>query len=170
MSSDYENEMRIDPDALDVEWLGHSSLTEKYGRLLADARFEVDVAKEDLDVVKAEVDGDIRENPLKYTGEDKKPTEAAISNLTTMHKRVRDAERRLAEAKRNAGYLQAAVNACDARKKALENLVHLLNQNYFAGPTEPRNLSGEATMREQARKKQRSRVADKTRRPKRTKK
>jgi hypothetical protein len=38
---------------------------------------------------------------------------------------------------------RSALSAIDSKKSALENLVKLHGQNYFAGPTIPRNLNKE---------------------------
>lgn len=148
MDHDFERDIRIDPTALDVEWVEQPKLLFRYSELLADARYETDRAKEALDVIKAEVDADIRANPVKFTGEDKKPTEGAILQLIVTDERVRKAERDFAQAKREQGLLQAAVSAVETRKYALENLVRLIGQRYFSSPLEPRDLEHEVGLRE----------------------
>jgi hypothetical protein len=45
---------------------------------------------------------------------------------------------------------QAAVNAFEQRKSALENLVRLFGQSYFAGPKMPRDLHWEKEEKEKS--------------------
>ena len=50
--------------------------------------------------------------------------------------------------KHRAEILQCAQKAFDQRKAALENLVKLYGMQYFAGPSEPRDLDIEKAHRE----------------------
>jgi len=63
---DYKTDIEIDEDMLDVEFLNQASLFMKYSQHYAQMRRSVDEEKQSLDVVKAEVDRDIRENPANY--------------------------------------------------------------------------------------------------------
>jgi hypothetical protein len=47
------------------------------------------------------------------------------------------------DAKYEANMASYIITALDHRKKALESLVTLYGQQYFAGPTAPRNLTKE---------------------------
>ena len=80
---DYELDIIIDETALDLEWLNQPALFMKYARHSAKARRDVDEAKQNLDICKAEMDRKVREDPNKY-GLDK-VTEGAITSaiLTT---------------------------------------------------------------------------------------
>ena len=147
---DFEQDVQIDPDALDVEWLEQPHLTMKYNVALSEARAEADRAKEQLGVVKAEIDRDIRENPVEYTGENKKPTESAIEQLVIESGRVREAEAEYIYRKEVVGLLKGIVDAIDSKKTALENLVKLTSMSYCAAPSTPRDLSGEYSARQEA--------------------
>jgi hypothetical protein len=138
---DYELDIRIDETALDVEWLDQPSLMFRYARNAAQARQIVDRKKENLDVVKAELDTDIRTNPGEYDLE--KLTEGAILNTILQQKKYRDAYKDYVDAKYEADIAQAAVVAMAQRKDALENLVRLHGQQYFAGPKMPRDVQWE---------------------------
>jgi len=157
----YEDDIKIDETALDVEWLNQPRLCLKYSQELAEAKKEVDQAKEKLDVIRADLDKEIRNNPKKFGME--KITEGAIqSNIVihdltldsplcnfiqsniVIHDLFRTAETRLTEAKYKSEMIRAAVSAIEHRKDALENLVKLYGQQYFAGPKVPRDLSAEA--------------------------
>jgi len=143
----YDQDIRIDETALDVEWLNQASLMMKYARHAADCRMNLDLAKERVDFVKAELDKSIRESPSKFKIE--KLTEGAIQNIIITQEKYMDAEEKLIHARYELDIANAAVRAFDARKDALENLVRLHGQQYFAGPSIPRNLKLEAEKREQ---------------------
>ena len=138
---DYQKEIEIDPDALDVEWLGQPSLFMKYSEACALARKKMDRAKEHLEVTRAELDKEIRSDPEKF--EVAKVTESAISSAITVHSTFRNASALFIEAKYEFDVLSRAVQAFEQRKTALENLVRLNGQGYFASPKEPRDLGME---------------------------
>ena len=139
----FNEELAINPDALDVEWLMQPQLFMKYAEALADAEVAVDRAKEKLELARAETDSDVRGNIEAYTGSTKKPTEAVISALITQHPDYKDALSKFNEAKSTAKIMVMAVRAFDQRKTALENLVRLHGQSYFSSPSEDRNLKME---------------------------
>lgn len=138
---DYEKDVSIDDSALDVEWLAQSSLTFKYCKIEADARRNLDDAKAKLDIIKAELDQDIRANPDAFGLP--KITEGAIGNAISASKKCKDAEEAVRDASYELNMAQAAVRSIYAKKDALENLVRLHGQQYFAGPSVPRDLSKE---------------------------
>jgi len=135
----YEKEIEIDPEALDVEWLQQASLFLKYSEAAAQARREVDRLKEKLDVVRAKLDKEIRENPGAFGV--KKITESVVSNTIAIQEAYREVYKELIDAKYEADLLGKVVLAFDQRKSALENLVRLYGQGYFAGPQEPRDIN-----------------------------
>jgi hypothetical protein len=137
----YEQDIMIDPDALDVEWGNQASLMMKYARFLANTRMVLDKAKEALDIVKAELDKDIRSNPDRYGLE--KITDKVVENTIPLSQEYKAASERLINAKYEADIAYGAVKSIDARKDALENLVRLHGMQYFAGPSVPRDLSFE---------------------------
>lgn len=135
----YEDDMYIDENMLDVELLEQPTLMVKYSRMLAEARQERDLAKEALDLKRAEIDLDIRDDPEKYKLS--KVTESAISNCILMEEDYQEAQKAYNEANYEVNVLQGVVSALDHRKSALENLVRLNGQEYFAGPSVPHNIS-----------------------------
>jgi hypothetical protein len=143
----YEKDMQIDESALDVEWLDQASLMMKYARNAANTRRDMDQAKEALDYVKARLDSEIRTDPDKF-GITAKVTEATILNTILNQQDYKNANTRFIEAKYEADIAQGAVRAVDARKDALENLVRLHGQQYFAGPKVQRDLSWERAERQ----------------------
>lgn len=147
----YEQDITIDDSALDVEWLEQPKLMLKYSQHAAYTSLERDRLKEKLDLVRAELDAEIRQDPEKF--ELAKITEGAVSNLILTQSRYKEALEEYLQARYEADVAKGAVNAFDARKTALENLVKLFGQQYFAGPKMPRNLSEERQYREEQQKK-----------------
>jgi len=152
----YEDDIRIDESALDVEWLEQATLMMKYARVSANAKMVLDQKKEALELVKAELDKRIRTNPSKYGVE--KVTEAGVTAAIISHEEYREVSAEVISAKYESDIAQSAVRAVDARKDALENLVRLNGQQYFAGPKVPRDLSWE---REERQKKLNASIASK---------
>lgn len=154
----------IDEFNLDKEWVKQPALYFTWARKLADARLEVDEAKAALDVIKAEASRAIRDDPGEY-GFDK-VTEAIVAVAINEHHDVIKGAKTLHDARHRQELYQAAVNALDHRKRALEKLVDLHGQNYFSQPrtTNPDAAERlESASKESIRKKghqRRSRIED----------
>ena len=145
---DYEEFMDIDEDSLDVEWLEQPKKMVEMVRIAARVKRELDYAKENVSMIRAELGKKIRENPSKY-GIDK-ITEGAINEAILSNKQYRDAQKELIDAQYEHEVASGSVKATEQRKSALENLVKLHGQQYFAGPRVPRNIHEQ---REEFRKK-----------------
>lgn len=143
----FEQDIKIDHDSLDVEWLEQPELMLRYGRYQASCALELDKAKERLDVVRAELDKKIRANPEAY--EIAKVTETVVSNTIITQDEYMEAQSQALSAKFEFDIARAAVNAIHGRKDALENLVRLHGMQYFAGPNMPRNLNQEVLRKKQ---------------------
>ena len=142
----YEKDIEMDESQLDVEWLEQPGKFLRYSKDLVDAQYNLDIAKENYELICAKADGRIRDNPSAFNcPEDKsgnpKPTEGWISSTLLQEDDVKQAQTELNEARKEFGYLQAVVRAFDQRKVALENLTKLCLSDYFARPSEPRNLT-----------------------------
>ena len=155
---DYERDMYIDCDSLDVEWLEQSMLMMRYSTYEADKEREKDLAKEALDLVKADLDRNIRENPDKYGIA--KPTETAISNTIISQDEYKEAYHKFLDIQYEYNIAKSATRAVAQRKDALENLVRLHGQQYFAGPRVPRNLHEEVEKRKNIQKRIRKYVRE----------
>ena len=138
---DYEKDITIDESALDVEWLRQAQLMLRYGGHTAQKRKEVDQKKEQLEVIKAELDRKIREDP-NFFGLSK-ITEAVVQNTIMVQPEYKEVMEEYIEIKYEYDMAVTAVRAIDTKKTALENLVKLYGQQYFAGPKVPRDLSKE---------------------------
>ena len=146
MKLNYEEDCKIDETALDVEWLEQPSLMVKYCREEAKAKKEVDLAKEEMDLIRAELDKDIRTNPEEFGIS--KITESVVSNIILAHEKYFTAQHAFFDAKFEADITRGMVRTMEHRKTALENLVVLHGQKYFAGSRVPRNLTQEKENRQ----------------------
>lgn len=126
------NVLEIDPDALDQEWLKQPGLYFEFAEQLADARRKLDRAKSALDVVAADLDKCIREDPQQFDLE--KITEAQVTKTVLVQDEYQEALKEVQNANYRVNLIQAMVTALDHRKKALENFVFLHGQNYFSEP------------------------------------
>ncbi len=145
----YEEDVRIDPDALDVEWLKQAELMGNYCKHQAQTKKEMDDAKEKLDTGKARLEMNIRTNPDAYGLS--KITEGAIQSTILLQDEYQQLVQEYTDAKYENDIAVAVVRAIDQKKTALENLVRLLGQSYFAGPQAPRDL-GQEWVQEQEKK------------------
>ena len=136
---DYENDIQIRQDELEMEWLDQPSLMFKYAKNAAEMRRLLDLSKEKLDLAKAEIDKEIRTNPEKFGIE--KITETVVANSMLATFKYKKANEEFLNAKYEVDVAQAAVVAMSQRKDALENLVRLHGQQYFAGPKVPHDIS-----------------------------
>jgi hypothetical protein len=141
----YEADIKIDETALDLEWMEQPSLMIKYTRYSAEMRKVADEIEAELDVTKAEVEKEVRENPDKFGIS--KVTEAAVKAAILLDSRYIKVNKDLIKAKFEAKVAEGAVKAFDHRKDALENLARLLGLQYFAGPRTPRDIHNEAEKR-----------------------
>lgn len=148
---DYDKDMHIDQSALDVEWLDQPKLMIKYSRALAKANREVSRLKEKMKVERAKLNKDIRSSPAKYGLEDIKITEASINGALDTHKIMIAFEYEKIDAEYEAEMVKGAVDAVKQRKDALQDLVKLHGQQYFAGPSIPRDLGVESAKRKMER-------------------
>lgn len=131
-----EKILEINPYKLDEEWLEQAKLFFSFAADLADVKMVHDKAKANLELVEAELDREIRSDPAKYNID--KVTETSIKNAVITRSRYQKAQEELITARYDVAIHQAAVDAMDQRKKALENMVQLDGRNYYAEPTAPK--------------------------------
>lgn len=129
----------IDKHALDKEWEEQASNYFEIAADLEEANAETDQAKARIDVVYADLDGEIRENPEAF-GFEGKPTEPSIKACILGQDRYKKVIERFNEKRRAAGLLGAAVRAMEHKKRAIEKLTDLFIAGYFSDP----KVKGEA--------------------------
>lgn len=140
----YEKDVFIDENSLDVMWLEAADLMMRYTKNLAKAERDVDLIKEKLSLLRAELDKDIRSSPEAYDLE--KITESVVTNTIIVQEEYKELQQELIVAQFEAKVAKGAVDAMHHRKAALQDLVQLYISGYFAGPTMPRNLADERAM------------------------
>lgn len=133
----YKEDTSVDKHNLEEEWTKQSSLFLKWGEAHAEAITEKDRAKEKLDIIKSEIDSDIRTRPEKY-GFDKKPTEAAISSIILKHPKYTEVNNEVIKCNEEVNVLAVAKEAMNHKKKALENLTTLWVAGYYSDPDIPK--------------------------------
>lgn len=144
----YEKDLKINEDALDLEMLDQASLFMKYAKHYAFTQKVVEETRQALDIKRAEVDKAIRENPEKFKIE--KVTEGAIQSTILTDKGYQEVNQKHLEAQYEKNMAGNAVQAMNIRKEMLEGLQKLLAQSYFAGPSVPHDLSKLKAEREKA--------------------
>jgi len=144
----YEKDLRIDEDSLDMEMLNQASLFMRYAKHYAFTQRTVDEEKQKLDIVRADIDKQIREHPEKFKIE--KVTEGAIQSAILTEGSYNIAYKKLLDAQYEKNMAGNAVQAMNIRKEMLEGLQKLLAQSYFAGPSVPHDLSKARKEREKA--------------------
>lgn len=131
--ADYEEDMQIDQEALDVEWMRHPKMAFAYSVALAEARIIVKEMKREHKVMIAETILDVKKDPEAY-GFESKPTVDEVKSAAECDEEVEELYANVVNAEREADILAAAVKAIDDKKSALEHLVKLHGQSYFATP------------------------------------
>lgn len=141
---DFEKDIVIDSDALDVEWLNQPALAMQYGKWYAECFRTLQEAEEHIKLVRSQLVKRANDDPAGVLGKDVKPTVVNVESYYRQHEDHIDAKKEIVEAQYQLNIAMAAKNEIGhSRKTALENLVKLHGHNYFAGPTMPRDLSYE---------------------------
>ncbi len=132
---EYIEDIVIDPDELDVEWLKQPELFGKYRKIAVQLRKETSLAEEKVKTIRSELMKEAKEDEPSMTG----PLLEAHYRTDKEYKR---AKKNLIEAQYLDDLLNAvAISSLYQREKALTHLVRLLGLEYFAGPVAPRDLA-----------------------------
>lgn len=131
MSRNYDEDLKIDKDQLEIEWEKQPMIYFYWAQKEAEALEARDRANQKMNIVQAEMDAKVRSNPGDY-GLNDKPTETAIKNIVTNSKEYRLVENDVIEKNKTVRVLQAAVIAFDHKKRALTKLVDLWLGSYWA--------------------------------------
>jgi len=155
----YQKDIVIDEEALDVEWLDQAELAIKWGKYWSRCKEEFTRSEENVKLVRSELIAKVNDDPDKYLGIGIKPTVANVEAFFRNNKRHIAAKEQwiLAMTKMNdAEIIKNEISF--TRKAALENLVQLHGQNYFAGPKMPRDLHTEYERKKQQRTENNARI------------
>lgn len=145
----------LDRNKLDIYWLEQPRLVHKYAHKLAIARTEADEAKAKTALVMADTQADVLANPEEY--ELTKTTVDVVKAAVQTQPRVRKAEEALRQANHMVNLYDALLKALWDRRSALENLVRLHGQDYFAAPVadgDATEVLSQATNRRRARRRE----------------
>jgi len=134
-SKEIDLDLQVDPDNLDREWIGQPRMYFRYAEELATARKIWDMAKVELELVKAELSLSIRSDPEKFGLA--KTTESSISATVLLQPVYVKAQREVIELKYLMEVLSSAVTSLDHRKSTLQNMVQLRLANYYSKPVAP---------------------------------
>ena len=159
---EYEEDLEIDPDALDVEWMNQPGVFMKYCRAAREADRKAKRAHENLKTVRSECVKKANDDPDRWLGSGTKPTAPNVEAFYRTDKGYIEAKTAFIEAEHERDVLNDAVFAFQQRKMALENLVRLIGLDYFKSPVEPRDLKAESLkdrQRETARNKVKAKMA-----------
>ena len=143
----YENDVKISPTDLDIECLDQPALMLKYGKHKAETDKDLALEKEKLDLVRAELDKLIRESPETF-GITTKITETVITNTILASDEYKEAYKKYLEVNYEHNVAKSVVDAVSQRKDMLEALIKLHGQQYFAGPSVPRDIEQEREQKE----------------------
>ncbi len=146
MNNEFETDHKIDPHQLDVEATLQAERFFKWAKRAVEAKVAVDKTKFKMEVVEAQLQLAVRKDPDKYNLP--KVTEATINATVKEHPEYRKAVKKWHQAREESAMLDKAVMAMEMKKRMLEALITLHGQQYFAGPSSPRNL-GEAWLMQQ---------------------
>jgi len=139
MKKESEFDITIDPYRLDEEWVRQPELYHEYAEKVADARQAYDDAKNEVEVLRAELYRQVTAAPETFGLA--KTTEKALENAILAHPNYKKAVEVQLDAKHELAVLEAALSALDHRKKALEKLVELHVADYYSKP-KARGASG----------------------------
>lgn len=139
----YADDIRIDETALDVEWLEQTEKAMFYCEHAAAMRRKVSLLEEEEKLTRSRLIKKANKNPLLCCGKSK-PTATDIEAYYRTHRKHMLIKQKLIEAQYQLDIAEAVRSEISfSRKMALENLVILHGQQYFAGPKERRNLTKE---------------------------
>jgi len=134
----FERDRTIDPSRLDVEAVQQADIFFDWAEQAAAARAKMERRKFELDVLEAQLNLECREEPEKFGLP--RVTEAAVTMAVKACDRYINAYDALLRARANSALFDKAVEAMEQKKRMIEVLITLHGQQYFAGPSTPRDL------------------------------
>jgi hypothetical protein len=133
---DYRQDIEVDADDLEGEWITHPSIYMHYSEIYAEACADRDDAKLKMEWIAANIDLDIRKNWDTKYGFETKPSENAIKNTILINKKYLAAYREYNKKVKRVNSMTGVKTAFEHKKHSLANLVSLKIGGFYA---EPRN-------------------------------
>lgn len=147
MQRNYEEDLQINKDALEIEWEKQAMIYFYWAKKEAEALEVKERANQKLSIVQAEMDAKIRSSPADYGLADK-TTETAIKNVLSNSQEYLAAENDVIEKNKIARILAAAVKAFDHKKTGLTKLSDLWLGSYWSSSGgAPREMKAEISGR-----------------------
>ena len=175
MDLDYARDSQIDINALDIEFLELPKLEQRYIQQVSDMKKEYiaavegeKIAHENLKTVRSRLILDAHDRADELFGKSK-ATGPEVEAYYRTHKKYKKAKQKWIDAETELLEAEDAWNVAKdikdlihfTKTKALENLVTLHGQGYFAGPKMPRNINREME-RKKDKEKRRKEIAKRT--------
>ncbi len=132
----------IDHNALDIEWIEHPKVFMEVSMELVEEKKKLKKLQMRKDIREADAMKEIKADPEKF-GLKAKPTIPEFKSAVDIHEAVLNARQKINDQEYEVNMLAACVSALEHKKRALESLVTLHGQQYFASPTEPRDVDTE---------------------------
>jgi len=127
---DFKDDVRVDKFNLHIDCEEHPSNYLYWAEQLAEAKSELDNAKDKLKLIEAEQEEFYRISPKGG----RKITEGSIKAIIETDEKVIEAKKELREAHKDVHILSAAVSALEHKKTQLTNLKDLWIKGYYADP------------------------------------
>ena len=141
---DYEKDLEIDPDALDVAALEQSNLAMRYSQAAAHHDRLAKKAHERVKVLRSQLTKEVATDPEGCLGKGQKATGAMIEAYYRDHPDYIAAKEAMIDAEYQRDLVKAAADHVSyQRKRMIEVLAQLLQQEYFSSPAAPRELARE---------------------------
>ena len=141
---DFKENIQIDKYSLDLEFEKHPMLYHEFAMDMMGAEDERDQVKDQLELLRSQLDLAIRNDPKKFGLE--KVTEASIQAVILQNKDYIHAQNLFNTAVSNLRILKIAVESLNQKKVALENLVKLYLGEYYSKEA-PREIKENAAER-----------------------
>jgi hypothetical protein len=136
--NEFQEDQKINPEELDLEAAEQAEKFFKWAERAVEARETADQAKFTMEVLAAQLKGEAMMDPEKFGL--KKTTVEAVNAAVQSWPAYTKAQQEYLEARKVSALMDQAVSAMEQRKRMIEVLVTLHGQQYFAGPSVPRNL------------------------------
>ena len=128
--SSYKEDIKIDQYNLDIEWTKQASIYQKYCRLLAEAIYDRDKKKSEIEIAKSKLELRIRKVPQKFKLD--KVTDNAILSCLNSNELIIEKQNELMELNYHISRLTGIKSSFEHKKTALEYVTKLYLAGYFA--------------------------------------
>jgi hypothetical protein len=136
-----KDDLSIDKYNLEDEWCNQPYLVFKWGVAVAEAEADLERAKNNLEVAKANLDSEIRKHPGNY-GINGKVTETVIERVIITDKGIKNLQSEVVEAKRRYTIIMYASRGIDHKKYSLEYNTKLYLNSYYVEPYASKEMKG----------------------------